>query len=879
MADLHMYYLEDMDEGKELNGVLSRLLSQKLIVPFIGSGFTSGKPSLHGHVPNVAEMCEYIAGTIKRGLELTSDDINDIDQLAKQNKLAELFQIIMEEFGENNAPNSKAAWINVFRGYISDNFTNVHDLSFAQKRFLDIDWEYLYTLNYDDAIENYCNGSAKGSNSLDVGVPYNSFDAKWLTSNNRRCLIKIHGDARKFIQTGDLNYIILTSSQYMNLLSSRDNGMIRAELVDDFNSKAPLFVGCSLTNEFDLLFASEDDISKVSASAQDNSFFVRYVDDPKSKLTIGERTKLKSYGIKNIINISPSQIDAFYSKLADIDQEVKKICSISALEQYTGYRFAQLGKNDEMENVLSLYSTKSLIDLKQKLILLPFYYIHRSIEKEISESIDSGITINIILGRRLSGKTYLLLGLLKKYAQSGKKKIYYISGIKIARKFMPLIKRNKDCIYLFDAGTISATQLKEDFLKDVCNLQGRGIQIILAVRSSDLESIRYLYREWSSNPDVFRYFDLPNKLDASENNSFNENIGQLLWINKAEKETFYDYMIRLDDSLLRNDSECYFFRNVNVFEYGGIDKLKAFIVLALNPAISSHYAANVNITNELVMLTQSTDGIIQSDYLNILQRESHSGAVYVANSTFWIRRCLSHLADSEANFEFISDAYESIVDDLLYVREMRPSELSDYDFNSTIGVYINLDAMQEIFYAGTKAGGSLKLPEMVFSRLASKLNDRYQFLHQYAKCLYRLSGREKHLDSSDNYLSTAKKCIDRAISLTENSGGLHKDETLAHMSVTRCLIMARYLYLLTKRNQKLTLDLIKKTVTAFLTVYDTYRSNLDEFIRDGSSNNDLKWFFSNLGSDWVSIYKGSGIEDDVAHLFKCYAGITVKIKG
>ena len=56
---------------------------------------------------------------------------------------------------------------------MENHFSNVHDLSMEQVDLLKCSWRYLYTLNYDDAIE-------KALHNIITVVPYNTQNTPWL---------------------------------------------------------------------------------------------------------------------------------------------------------------------------------------------------------------------------------------------------------------------------------------------------------------------------------------------------------------------------------------------------------------------------------------------------------------------------------------------------------------------------------------------------------------------------------------------------------------------------------------------------------------------------------------------------------------------------
>ena len=203
------------------------------IVPFFGSGFTRNCPAMRGEVPSVndlkAELIDIIAG-----IENYSED--DRAELGKM-KLSELAEIFWPLLEQEETPQT---YRDRFNAYIENHFCGVHDLPVENRALIDCRWRYLYTLNYDDAIE-------RSSNGFRVIVPYYKQNQPWLAQ--KRCLYKIHGDAAMFLNTGENKYCILSTQQYLQAMNDPKNQAMRQNLEADFSSNNLIFFGCSLLDE------------------------------------------------------------------------------------------------------------------------------------------------------------------------------------------------------------------------------------------------------------------------------------------------------------------------------------------------------------------------------------------------------------------------------------------------------------------------------------------------------------------------------------------------------------------------------------------------------------------------------------------------------
>lgn len=194
-----------------LKNTFIRHFQRGTFVPFFGSGFSAGLKARNGTVPSVKELkAKLIELTVK------SDGYSERDQedLMKKN-LNEVAEFFWESIYENN---SKDSYKEEFDNYIENNFCGVHDIPGEYKALINCGWRYIYTLNYDDAIES------ASKQKLCVVFPYAPQNRMFL--EKQRCLYKIHGDAEWFLKTRNENYCILSTRQYLNAMSSNENSSI-----------------------------------------------------------------------------------------------------------------------------------------------------------------------------------------------------------------------------------------------------------------------------------------------------------------------------------------------------------------------------------------------------------------------------------------------------------------------------------------------------------------------------------------------------------------------------------------------------------------------------------------------------------------------------
>ena len=178
--------------------------------------------------------------------------------------------------------------------YIEDNFTRVYDVEQSKRHFLNCNWKTIFTLNYDDTIENVID--------IDVIIPYDKFSFR----SRKRNMIKLHGDAKRFSCTGDSRYCVLGNQQYVALVKAENNRDLIKVLENVFYSKSILFVGCSLDDELDLLYSAGMQLEeKVKKNDLHRIIYLFYSDDEKDIYTTSKKLEDLCEGdlIQEYINI------------------------------------------------------------------------------------------------------------------------------------------------------------------------------------------------------------------------------------------------------------------------------------------------------------------------------------------------------------------------------------------------------------------------------------------------------------------------------------------------------------------------------------------------------------------------------------------------
>lgn len=214
---IKIYDFSLKDDRSQLEEMFESLLQLKDLVPIIGSGFSRGLRTKEGVVPSADELREEMISIMHN---IDDSDENEFDGIALKD-LSDVFWKDLEKTEKNRCKTR-------FQEYIETNFTKLYDIEQSKRHFLNSNWKTIFTLNYDDTIENVLN--------IDIIIPYDKFCIR----SGRSSLIKLHGDAKCFAETGDSKYCVLGNRQYTTLIKDESNVDIVNALENVFFSKSVL---------------------------------------------------------------------------------------------------------------------------------------------------------------------------------------------------------------------------------------------------------------------------------------------------------------------------------------------------------------------------------------------------------------------------------------------------------------------------------------------------------------------------------------------------------------------------------------------------------------------------------------------------------------
>lgn len=721
-------------------------LKRKTLLPILGSGFTRNCSSSNGKVPSGQDYRQHMIEQLIKNYDFNN---YDAESLRKQS-----FSNVSDIYFELTSSENR-------KKYLYNNFTNVC-IQENKKKFLSLDWPYVYTLNIDDGIEKNSNFNCIICSNRKVEEDI---------FNTEKCLIKLHGDVWEMIKYVDDKSEIFSKKQYIDSLAS--NISLLQRLKHDSLCQNLIYIGCSLDDELDLL--------SVHSSEENTSVVKRYIcvtEEP----TILQKVNLKKYGITHCIIFD--SFNSIYDELYSLGIESQKV-SNDELEKHKHFSFKKCIDNYE-DNKSYLLHGKGLLD-KHHEVIYPYFFISRSHTDKILKNIEK-YTLQLLLGTRCSGKTYTLFDIVSRI----KDRDTYLFETKdrlTEKAFKQILEKNNSVI-LFDNASLSISQI-DYVIKNIRDLSLRNIKIIIVLNKSERDILGLLSlcikKEIISEKDI-PVIEISNKLDSIELDKINPlltatNIGVF-----RETQNILDNILYTSEKL--NEKNKY---DTIIPKTETHKQLAALIALATERKIYSNRAIMFDLYDEFELQKRISNPLIEIETTWSFERNANDNSPYkyVLNAEFWICRLLSFFARDTYNCEKIVSAYRYIIEKI--IQNDQGPNIHYVNKKGTYKEYILFDNINRIFNTGCSSSKEgLLIVKSIYDGLNSLLSVDPNYMHQRAKCCIRLSRFEKDYNKKMDYLNKASRDVNVSIQIFEQRYNESSNEqiliSLAHLKYTQALI-------------------------------------------------------------------------------------------
>lgn len=614
------------------------------LVPILGAGFTMGALTKKGNaVPSGKEFKKYM---IKKIVKMQTD-ISE-DELEK-----EAFSSVAEVF-ERSYSDIKNMGVS---DYFSDHFTDVKIKNVNQLRFLnEIDWQYMYTLNIDTGIEN------SNRNRWEVFYPNKNFDENQ-RFEGRKKLYKIHGDANIFIKTLDYNEMILTESQYIASLS--ENKRFHDMLSADCENKNIIYIGCSLDDEIDIRYSVLSDKNRNFKEKETYRIYVTA--EPLSSL---KKVKLEGFNISHYIQLQTSDdYELFYEFLVQCFQE-SLLGAKQDIENFGYHQPRKLIKDTE-KNI------KYLADIKKNKEELPYYYFERELLGELHFSDEK---INVIIGRRFSGKTLLAYNILE-YFQNYTR--YFITEQESIDT--PTIRSLMECkkaLIVFDSDCVDDKSLAE--IRNSFKSQNKNI-VCIFVNSYDDMVNALSYNDNEINQPLNH--TLVGKLSDSDAEQLNEKLDNVGIAKFNKDRNILDNTLRIANLYGQN----------MISEYSIVSKEELEVIIWVLVQNKMYYEEIVflGLSKHYNEIVKKFAPFLQIEKCKRSEMRKHSAIKIVGNGELGLLQILNNYvypSDSNMGNTVAKNRYKYICDSIYHII---------YSFNkidqSIVKKFIMFDTLNDIF--------------------------------------------------------------------------------------------------------------------------------------------------------------------------------------
>lgn len=784
MEVLNIQQAQDRNKAIEL---CKNLLEKNALIPVIGAGFSFDTPTDNrGTVPSVEKLHAKLFYYVEQYSGYSKIELKEIKQYALSD-LASVFWNIYDRISEEG--------LRSFYSYIEENFQNISFQKDFQKAFLKVRWPYLFTLNYDSLIEDY-------SQDYYPVIPYDPINRHF--SRGKINVYKLHGDAKKYVDTEDRRYFVLSKDQYIKSMMDDQNQDMLNELLTTFSSKSILFFGCGLSEELDLLYSSQlsvrDKVRNIDSKQQSIIYISYELDEEAATLPFSLRKmdQLSQYGITHILRVfSEQQSQSFFDELSKITTRIPQPGVETFLEKYSSISFDTLKMDDIACRDFLFQENLVWKSFDVHKVILPGYCVNRSRLSEVVDFISAGEPLCFISGNFFSGKTLFLIEVAKYFMS---KKVYvFPSGVKLTNTQLSALMEKSNTLYCFDTKTITTAQIKmicrENQLEQ---LKSKNSNAVIVIDASDAPMYKYIF-ELRNVAREFRQFWISSVFDDTEELEFNKKIGSISLPPYIKCETLLDYIVHNQKELMIDPEVNNFFLEPQkeLLSQNPKRRTKALIMLATEIRIPAKRGIQFEIDgaiNELIACCHRLNGasVIEKDY-SVYSGDS-SGYEFVCNSKYWVIRALSAYAKLQKNnIDIISDAYLSIVRD--YRKICKDDDVKFYQNSEP---YYFFDHIQTLFNQRWFPNASA-LVNKIYDKLLPVLSDSFQFLHQKAKGkleIARVQIRHKDFPNATNTLKEANLNITRAIKLAEHFPGARNiEETILHMTYTKGRVLIECSYI------------------------------------------------------------------------------------
>ena len=654
-----------------------------------------------------------------------------------------------------------------------------------------------------------------------------------------KCVIKLHGDIKDILKYEDSNCEIFDQKQYV--VSIKKNVSLLKKLTHDYEYLNLLYIGCSLSDEIDLLFSTS------MANDNNNNRYYCSTQIP----TLLQKTKLEAFGITHCIVFE--SYDDIYEKMTDAFHQ--SLCiTPDELEQFSTYEFKTLGTGFEL-NCPYLFQGKSILN-NSKIAIYPSFFVSRSVTDKIVENINSKGT-QIVVGRGCSGKTYVSYDIIRRVRD---REVYaFRSKDRINNETLTLLLNKENCLTIFDSKVLSIKQIEEIILTTSERVVKSNSIIIIENKSNrDLSGLLVLMKmNEHLEDDEIPQLEISNRFSKPKTDEINNYLVTSSLGVFSENKSIADNIINASNLLIQKNK----FSQISPLT-DNVRQVSSVIVLATLGKVYASDAINLDLVEEFEMQCKKAMPLIEkeSTWVFEMSAANNSPLKYVVNAEYWLFNQLDILAKSRKGREKIIEAYRYIIGKLIEING-KPDLMKGEKY-APYKDYILFDNIFQIFRSqGTK------IIRDIYQSLNDILATDPNYLHQRAKCYIRSAYKSTEEKDKEKWLEMAYRDASISNSSFEKRYESHENEKImisaAHSLYTAALALCHIAKLRNYRDISINANAVKCLYKAISSPFNSI-----EFV-----NNDATYNYNNVVGDLVSTFatdvkylKDKDAEEKVAEL-------------
>lgn len=673
-----------------------------MLVPILGSGFTRGCISRAGKVPSGDDYKKYMIDEIMKARG------HDSSNRAKYES---------KQFSEISTIYHKIISVEEQRAYLRNNFTKVV-LCDEKNKLLKVNWPYIYTLNSDDAIER---------NSQYTNVVYSNREIWDDIFDEEKCTIKLHGHVDDILSYADSKCEIFDQTQYIQSLKS--NKILLDKLKHDYEFLNLIYIGCSLSNEIDLLSVA------VASSANGSHYYCTAKQPDEDDMIL-----LAEYGITHCVIFD--SYEAIYTELFAAAEEAAKI-DPSDLDKYKTYEFRELSDGFD-ENKSYLFHGKNPVDCDRR-VSLPSFFVSREITEEIVNNIKTKGT-QILVGPACSGKTYVTFDIARRTVD--RDVFVFQSRERINDEAFSALIQKENCLIITDSKALSVQQIETVIRTDTKRIQYHNCFVIVENKSNrDLLSLLSLLRinEVIQSDEPVTY-ELKNKLSSGKCEELNLKLVKSSFAIFSESKSIADNIIDISSRLIQRNQ----FDKITP-RMETIKDVACLIALATMEKIYSDDVVILNLEEEFMLQKKKSAPLIEDEGTWNFEKSiaKNSPMKYVVNAEFWLYKQLDTLAKTSDGREKIIGAYKYVV--LKLIEHYGKPDLKRGEKITSYKDFILFDNINQIF-----SSQGMVLIRSIYEALNDLLSTDPNYLHQRAKCYIRSAFKTSDHSLKQKWLTKAQ---------------------------------------------------------------------------------------------------------------------------